>query len=570
MSVKESNEENDPMFENCLFEEFEITKTIEVKTETKTSIVKYKINNKKFPRIFENRAFFTLNLKLENNKKIAKFPKNWSTLEKPKFDEKHNAVALLTGRKNNLYVIDYDDEINFKIDSELFPELKNYYEKTRKGFHSYFLYDKLADKLGNQNIKEKNIDFLGNGRCVFSSPTIYKNKNNEEHSVDLLNSHKINKMTPSLFNHLSKKYLKKNEIPSCGDSVPDGFTHEETKENEISKILNRIYGVKFKWEVEKLEKYKNSFLIYATDNFSCIATKKHTHKEIKHSSLFVCKNHIKCQCFSHDDVMFVDSFPSNKEEALKNEKIIKNFLGITKNKEEEKEKKVKLNDYQVLLNALWEDCSQNKYKKEDGWILKAHEGIPTFYEPYLEYQDYLNLLFSDKEKETFWLYRKNSKIIVNLMDYLEKYNDDEIPFIQRNKNFISYSNGVFDIKNLEFMKWGEHSNVCSGVMFEKDFDEKWLDVKFNKIKTPVFDKLIKYQINSNTEYKMFLVMTGRLLFDVGELDNWQCMMYIHGEGNTGKGTFIELVNVFFKIREFLAPHLKKHSVFKIFMIKKLL
>lgn len=554
--------------EGCMFGDI-----CEIRTEVKTEVVKtevktvtYKINNKKFPETLKDKTFFTLNIKLENNKKVAKFPKGWSDIEKPRYNEKHNALALLTGRKNNLYVIDYDNDLNFKVDSELFPELKTYYEKTRKGFHCYFQYDKLADKLGNQNIKEKDIDFLGNGRCVFSSPTMYKSTDTPdgaEHRVELLNGDKIEKMSVALYNHLSSKYIKSGAKPEHVDEKVDEAKVVKIKikplpPSNISKLMNKIYGVKFNWEVEKKEGYKNSFIIYAADNFSCIATKKHTHHEVKHSSIFVCKKYIKCQCFSHDDVLFIDSFPSNLEEAKKNEQLIKQCLGITKDKKKkDEEQKVKLNDYQVLLNFLWEDAKKNKYKKEEGFILKPHPKIPTFYEEYMEYNDYLNMLFSNKEHPTFWMYRKTSKIIHNLMDYLEKYNDIEIPFIKRNKNYASYLNGVFDMKKMEFKKWGEHDCVCSSVMFSENFDSNWLNVKFNKISTPVFDKLIKYQIKSNIEYKMFLVMTGRLLFDVGELDNWQCMMYIHGEGNTGKGTFIELIKCFFQNSGILSSTFEK-------------
>lgn len=519
--------------------------------QTTTTKFTYKINNNEIPQELKKRIFYTLSLKLdENNRKKGRHPKGWQKLEKSIFNEKHNAVAILTGKKNGLYVVDYDNEINFKIDSELFPELKNYHERTRKGFHCYFLYNGNAEKIGSKNVKEHDIDFLGDGKCVYSFPTKYKSKaDNIEYSLKLLSAKPLKGMSDTLFIYLSNKYLDKKESLKVESNFEEekkikiNIVNEEKKEgDELSILINKMFkwGVDAVWKFEKVEGYKNSFTIYCENNNSCLVNRGLMHGEEKHSSMFVCKKYIKLQCWSHGKEELkevVDDWEFYYDK-------IKTLLGIKKEKKEKVDKN-KANDYQRLLMYLWEDCEENRYKKDDGFILKAVKGIPTYYKKYLSYEDYLNELFTDTETAEYWLYRKNSKIIVNLVDYLEKYNDVQIPFIKRDKHFISYINGVFDIKNLVFLKWGQEPDICSGIMFEEEFDEGWLKVKFNKIKTPIFDKLIKYQIKSNVEYKMFVMMSGRLLFDVGEMDNWQCLLYIFGEGNTGKGTYIELMRRFF-------------------------
>ena len=530
--------------QNCMFS----VETI----ETKITKITYTINGVKIPNELRSRIFYTLPLTMdENGRKKGKHPKGWQQLEQQRFNDKHNAVAVLTGKKNNLYVIDYDDELNFKIDSELYPELKNYYEKTRKGYHCYFLYDKLASNIGSKNIKEQNIDFLGNGKCVYSYPTTYKNNEGEVIKVSLKNGNDLKPMSNDLYNYLLKKYIKNiKPVMEEGETFIKGDKmegKEERKVDDIEEQLNEVMkrmmgGGDVRWTYEKCENYKNSYMVYCLNNFNCIVDHQHHHHEEKHSSIFICRKYIAFQCWSHGKKKIEEVFKGEKVEQYSKE--LKEVLGVVKEQKPKKDKN-DMNDYQVLLSYLWDDCELNEYKKEDGYILKPCEGIPTFYENYMTFQDYLNELYSDRDSEVFWLYRKNSKMIVNLMDYLEKYNDKEIPYITRDKNFYSYSNGVLNIKEMKFYKWGKHPMVCTGSMFREEFKEEWLKVKFNKIDTPTFDKLIKHQIKSNKTYKMFCMMTGRLLFDVGELDNWQCMMFIHGEANTGKGTYIELVKSFF-------------------------
>ena len=51
------------------------------------------------------------------------------------------------------------------------------------------------------------------------------------------------------------------------------------------------------------------------------------------------------------------------------------------------------NDFEILNYNMLEKAAEKKYKKEAGWILKAVNGVPTHYEDYLEYGDYLDELF---------------------------------------------------------------------------------------------------------------------------------------------------------------------------------
>ena len=118
---------------------------------------------------FINKLFFTTNITLnDKNKKVITFPKNWQNLNKDELhnDESDGAYCLITGERNNLFVIDFDDV-------DIYNELKEKYEilnncfrvKTKKGYHCYF---KFTDGLTPNNKKAnlQKVDLLNNGACV--------------------------------------------------------------------------------------------------------------------------------------------------------------------------------------------------------------------------------------------------------------------------------------------------------------------------------------------------------------------------------------------------------------------
>lgn len=120
-------------------------------------------------------------------KKQIKFPSNWIsfTLENSYVNENMNSVALLTGKKNGIIVIDIDNvehwERLLKENNEKEPETV----KVRTGsggIHYYFEYE----KIGNTGLChhcfgcEYEIDIKTDRGCVIAPPSKYLNKNKGE------------------------------------------------------------------------------------------------------------------------------------------------------------------------------------------------------------------------------------------------------------------------------------------------------------------------------------------------------------------------------------------------------
>jgi phage/plasmid-associated DNA primase len=496
-----------------------------------------------FETKYTNYSYFTLSIEAKKNdkgelKKICQFPKDWPNIDK-KFNPKHNGIALICGQKSGLYVVDYDDQTSFLKDALKHPELENHYLKTRKGYHSYFKWTpEVQKRLGSTSIKEKNIDFQGDKKCVFTEPTKYKDDTGNEYNYKFLHEEPLQEMSEDLINFFLINYFKK----------PSKLDEEKVIENTqivsindkklvLTPILNEMLGVDFKWDCEKVD--EDSYKL-THDSLVCLKTANTSHSGVNHSCLYINKRVATITCFScKNKKLLIREYPKLKE--------IKTILGLTAQKKTSEEETN--NDFETLMYFMLEHAESKLYKKENGWILRPVEGIPTHYEDYLEYSEFLDEIFQDKELTTYRIFRKKVAHKHQLLDYLKTYNDNELPFIKRDPYIYSFNNGYFNLKTLEFLNFeAKQYDFCGGVFIKEDFDIQNLTIPFNKIKTPLFDKLIKYHVNNEEVYNIILCLLGRLFYGTGELDNWQCMLFIKGQGNTGKSTLINIIENLFSTR----------------------
>jgi P4 family phage/plasmid primase-like protien len=191
-----------------------------------------------------------------NNKNIWKknirFPIHWDkyTLENNYINEKYNGVALLTGKINNIIVIDID---NIEHWNKLLSENKQKEPDTIKaisgsgGVHLYFQYsDEFENIKSNSKCfgSEYDIDIRNNGGCIIAPPTSYFNKN--------LNKDVEYKWEKNIFNNKLKQmpnWIKKLLLEKKTDDKTDksninlnknDIDIEKKKKNIQNKINNNI------------------------------------------------------------------------------------------------------------------------------------------------------------------------------------------------------------------------------------------------------------------------------------------------------------------------------------------
>jgi hypothetical protein len=173
--------------------------------------------------------------------------------------------------------------------------------------------------------------------------------------------------------------------------------------------------------------------------------------------------------------------------------------------------------------------------------------------------------------------------IKQLEEYLTAFYDPEFPFIYIDRHVFSFRNGIFFCATRTFrpysegvVDWGVDSRVRSradigrenmarkrGIFggphitnaaanyFDVNFvdytpqilenKEAWLDIP-----TPTFDKLLTDQNIPIEARKVVYGLIGRTLYEVGELDDWQIILWLLGRANTGKSTICKIAQLFYQ------------------------
>ena len=295
-----------------------------------------------YQTLYNDYVYFTVNIKAQCNtkgelKKICRFPKDWTNLEKSQSNHKHNGLAIITGEKSGVYVIDYDEETNFKRDAKEYPELMNHYVKTNKGYHCYFKWTAdLQRTLGSTSVKEHNIDFQGDKKCVFAPPTQYKDEEENVYMYELQANEPLEVMSDDLMEYLKMNYIKKKNKKK----KPTKEQEEAQPNKNISDILNAHFGVSYTWSVEPQDggsSYKISH-----DGTLCVSNTNEHHHEKSHSVLFINRKVANVSCFSHG---------TRAIHSTKNKKLLQRLreeLGLKTKRDKHKENTNKAYDHVEL------------------------------------------------------------------------------------------------------------------------------------------------------------------------------------------------------------------------------
>jgi P4 family phage/plasmid primase-like protien len=138
----------------------------------------------------QNLITFSINIKQKKHKngswkKDINFPLNWTnfTLDATYFNKSYNGIAILTGKINNLIVIDIDNVEHWiqllKENNQIEPDTVKVTSGSG-GIHYYFQYDAELEDIKSKDhcfSKDYDIDIKTNGGCVIAPPTSYKNNN---------------------------------------------------------------------------------------------------------------------------------------------------------------------------------------------------------------------------------------------------------------------------------------------------------------------------------------------------------------------------------------------------------
>ena len=181
-------------------------------------------------------------------------------------------------------------------------------------------------------------------------------------------------------------------------------------------------------------------------------------------------------------------------------------------------------DIKQLLYEFFEYSVNNGYRceKRTGNIYKKVK--PYAYEYYMKLQDFLNAIFLHNRR-----FHSNPYTMDLLMNYLKRKDRKKCKFLNFNKEWIGFSNGILNVKTCDFICDYNYDNIVVSKYINKQFT-------YN-IETPLVDKILDYQLN-NDDKEYILYYFGGMLTN----SKTEQVLYINGETATGKTVIAGILN----------------------------
>jgi phage/plasmid-associated DNA primase len=178
--------------------------------------------------------------------------------------------------------------------------------------------------------------------------------------------------------------------------------------------------------------------------------------------------------------------------------------------------------YQQLVKEMLDVCAEKKYKREKNTGIVYQQVKPYAYERYKIPTDFLNEIFYDDRD-----FKSHVANMDNLVKFMKQYDDSSFPFLEYNKEYIGFKNGVLNIETCEFNEFPE------GITARKYIDQ---DFTYS-MDTPLMDNVLDYQFEPEVRDFIYACL-GRMF---GIRDNFGFMLYLLGEAGCGKSLVIDVL-----------------------------
>ena len=219
-----------------------------------------------------------------------------------------------------------------------------------------------------------------------------------------------------------------------------------------------------------------------------------------------------------------------------------------------------LKPFQKLIFKMIDYMDRNELRRVDDMCyeqIRVGEFGTHAWKPKCAILDVINTVCNMVSNFGNWTLLTTAKELdKQINDHLVRTKDPRFPLLVRDRHVFSFKNGIYFAKTDNaftdhFVKYDspEFATLDKNIVSCKYFD---IDFAYPEactpedITTPVLDSVYEYQ-NLDPEVivinKMFL---GRMLYNVGELDNWQVIPFLLGAGGTGKSTINNIVRTFYE------------------------
>jgi len=158
----------------------------------------------------------------------------------------------------------------------------------------------------------------------------------------------------------------------------------------------------------------------------------------------------------------------------------------------------------------------------------------------------------------------NASNIRNATEFLENCHDPRMKDLVKDRHVFAFTNGIYNCKEAvsidgkisyvdHFYEYGSSDltkqldrDIVACKFFKMEFNNFDDIVDWYDIPTPHLQKIFEYQEFEKDVIQWIYVFIGRLMFDLGELDNWQVALFLEGVAGSGKSTITKLVKKFYE------------------------
>jgi len=211
----------------------------------------------------------------------------------------------------------------------------------------------------------------------------------------------------------------------------------------------------------------------------------------------------------------------------------------------------KLNPFQKLVFFLYDYFESNKLRKYGEY---CYEEICNPYPTRAWKQkskiiDVVHEQFGMLKNYTQWLLFTTTKDMdKRITEYMCRSEDARFPTLKKHRNVFSFTNGIYITLVRStltdcFILYGseQYKLLDDSYVACRYFDQPFT----NSVETPVLDSIFKYQKLDDDVISVNKMFLGRMLYKVGQLDNWQVILMLIGCGGTGKSTINNIVRSFY-------------------------
>tara|TARA_B110000046_G_scaffold185015_1_gene225236 strand:+ start:6302 stop:8299 length:1998 start_codon:yes stop_codon:yes gene_type:complete len=209
---------------------------------------------------------------------------------------------------------------------------------------------------------------------------------------------------------------------------------------------------------------------------------------------------------------------------------------------------------QKLLNFLLQKAGDQRLRRKGTAFYRPRclvDGTHTgFYEYYCEITDFMFRVVSPARSypEEYDALTNKPSTPDQMVRLLGGIVDPRCPFLVKSRTQFSFANGIFDVADGTFTGYRDRrgQQQSTSNFFDCVVPPEFLTMAPIDIPTPNFNKILLDQQFDAPARRWMYILCGRLLHDVGTLDDWQVSLYIRGVAGSGKSTILKTMGMMYE------------------------